>query len=228
MRRNQATLLVLVVVLVGLLAVAAYAFVPRSSPAEGGEPVDVVGGPGTVSGVTHTLAGGSVSFQVPEGFGFSVAGEPLLVQHVVPPCDVGYDACVYLSDDAYVGTNFESAGVRISLRDDLGSQDACLHAQPDGYTGLVPTTDVHAGFATSIFSSIGQGAAGHTSVGELRRLYAQDRCYEFETRVAQTEFGNYDPGAIKRFTDGDQAIVEQQLRGVLRSVALPGGEHPWP
>lgn len=191
-------------------------------------PAGEAAAPNGTGAVVHTLPGGVVSFEVPEGFALSVAGEPLLVQHVVPPCDEGYDYCVYLLDDAYVGTNFESAGVSIVLRHDLEAQDACLRSQPDGRTGLEPTVKDGPGFATSTFAGLGQGAAGHISRGELRRLWVEDACYQFETRVAKTQFGNYPEGAILRFTEADEAAVAAQLRAFLGSVALEDGTHPWP
>src|SRR5258708_11997428 len=55
------------------------------------------------------------------------------------------------------------------------------------------------GYTTSVFSPIGDAAAGHYASGALYRLYLQDSstCYEFETRLGQTQFANYPAGDRK-------------------------------
>lgn len=173
----------------------------------------------------QTISTGAFSFSYPSStFGLATTKEQILVRPNIPPCSEGFDYCVYYIGSAYRGTNFESAGLRIEKRADLKSQTACLTAQPSGYTGLVPKTAASSDYAVGVFGSLGNAAAGHFANGSLYRLYYKNSCYEFETRIGQSDYGNYPPGAIKQFTSADQAQVQGGLQAILDTLTLTSGE----
>jgi hypothetical protein len=174
----------------------------------------------------NTISTPEITFTVPDGFGLAVTPEQILVSSYIPPCDSGFEYCLYYTDPRFEGTNFESAGLRINRRTDLDTRNQCLTAQPDGYTGLVPEIRVSNTHATSKFGSIGDAGAGHTASGDLYRLNFDQTCYEFETRIATAQFENYEPGTIREFTRGDRTVLEDRLAGILRDITFASGTQP--
>lgn len=183
-----------------------------------------------------TLTGGVVTLQVPADLSLAVAGEPLLATSTIPPCDEGFDYCLYLPQGSYAGTNFRAAGTAIKLRADLTSQTSCLLAQPSGYQSLQPGLVVEPegpdAASTARFAGLMDGAAGTYANGELRRLYVAGSCYEFTSRVVESQFGNYPTGTITEFTAADRQTVLGHLSDALERVSLklPSGTRSvtWP
>lgn len=170
-----------------------------------------------------TLAGGDVSLSYPEEFGLAVNQDQLLVSSYIPVCDEGFDYCLYLGGDEYEDTNFDGAGIRVSLRDDMSYESDCMLTPPSGFSDLTPHVAGSRDHVMTRFGQVGQGAAGHFTNGTLYRLYYDGTCYEFETRIAQAQFGNYPEGAVERFSDDDAAQVRAEFRAVMASVSLPDG-----
>lgn len=166
------------------------------------------------------VAGGEVHLAYPADLALAVTPEQLLTRSTIPACDQPFDYCLYLPSALFEGTNLSSAGLRISRRPDLTAEISCLLAQPEGYSDLQPAVVRGQPASTSRFGDLGQGAAGSYSLGELRRLWSGQACYEFETRQVLTRYENYDPGAITQFTTADQADLATRFRSVLRSVTL--------
>lgn len=165
-------------------------------------------------------------------FGLATDSEHILVKSYIPPCGDGtsnFDYCLYYTGTAYDGTNFESAGLRIQKRADLTTETSCLQTPPAGYGSSVHASGVYTGvgYTTSGFWPVGDAGAGHSASGELYRLaYTEPLtgdliCYEFETRIGTTQFGNYPEGSIKEFTTSDRAAVAGTLRGILEHITLP-------
>lgn len=177
----------------------------------------------------QSVSDGTITFTYDSNFGLATTPSQVTVTSYIPPCDSDFNYCLYYNANTYAGTNFESAGLRIEKRTDLTTQSACLQTAPTGFdSSLKPngTNTANASYATSVFSNVGQGAAGHLSSGMLYRLFvaSNSSCYEFETRVGQTEFGNYPPGAIKEFTDADNQQVQVQLLNVVQGITLKGNQ----
>lgn len=172
---------------------------------------------------TLVLAGGETLVSYPADFGLAVTQEQLLVSSQIPPCEQGFNYCVYLDSDEFVGTNFASAGLRIDQRADLASEADCMLTQPSGYADLVPVVAGASDYATTMFAGVGQGAAGHFSQGSLGRLYFDSVCYEFETRIAQARYENFPQGSVEEYDAEDLAKTEVRLLGLLDSVTLPDG-----
>lgn len=190
--------------------------------------------------MSMSLSDGAIAMSYPSsGYGVAATTSQILVHTNIPPCDAGFDYCIYYYGSAYQGTTFESAGVRIAERSDFAAEAECLGTDPVGWdiapiimessvrpssTGSMPT------YATSVFSPLDAGAAGQLSTGAVYRLWyagspgEQAGCYEFETRIGQSDFGNYPPGSIQQFTSADQAVVQAQLASIMQSVTLPDGE----
>lgn len=172
---------------------------------------------------TMTLRGGDVSLSYPDDFGMAVNQDQLLVSSTIPVCSSGFDYCIYLNSGEYDGTNFEGAGLGIVIRGDLDYEAACALEQPEGFSELEPVVEGGVDHVTSVFDEVGEGAAGHFTNGAVYRLYFADTCYEFESRVAQAQFSNFEPGAVERF--GDEALddVLTSLTDIVESVELPDG-----
>ncbi len=173
--------------------------------------------------VTQSIDG-TLTFILPPMFSLAVTQEQMMVDGVIPPCDADFDYCLYIPKALFAGTNFENAGIRIKHRTDLATRDSCIAEQPAGYTGIVPVTLEAAVYATALFPGLGDAGAGHFSNGDLYRLFTADRCYEFETRIGQTQIGNFNPGAVRPFTPEDEETVQAGFRAVLDSIILAGGE----
>lgn len=172
---------------------------------------------------TLVLADGQVLISYPPGFQLAVTPEQLMLDAQIPPCDEGFDYCIYVEPVEFEGTNFSSAGLGIEARADLTNEADCMLTQPDGYLDLVPVVAGASDFATTLYHGIDQGAAGHYSTGSLGRLYYDSVCYEFETRVAQAQFANYPTGTIEEFDAEDQVRTSERLTAVMARVALPDG-----
>jgi hypothetical protein len=113
--------------------------------------------------------------------------------------------------------------MRIVRRSDLKTQSACLFTQPDGYLGRAPGILTREAFATSVFAPLGDAGAGHYAAGALYRLFFGTTCFEFETRIGETQFLNYPEGTIKEFTAQDRADVEARLQSLLSGMRISAG-----
>jgi len=177
------------------------------------------GGTGSMQSVS---TGKGITFSYPTGgdFGLAVTPEQVLEKAYIPPCEEGFDYCLYYLGTDYEGTNFESAGLSIKARPDL-TADTCLAAPPSGYTRqLEATTTRGEGYTASVMGPVGDAAVGHYTNGSVYRLHFDDTCYEFVTRIGETQFANYPPGAIKEFTAADREAMMQKLQGLLDTVKL--------
>ncbi len=174
----------------------------------------------------QTVSDGTITVGYPSDFGLAKNATQVLVHAYIPPCDENFDYCLYYNGAAYTGTNFESAGVRIAKRADLATASLCLQTLPNGYTsGLTPKITTGSDYQTSVFSPLGDGATGHYASGALYRLAYGSACYEFETRIGETQFANYPAGTIQEFTTADRAAVQAKLDAIATGVTLPGGGH---
>jgi hypothetical protein len=164
----------------------------------------------------------TIGYPAPE-FGLAVRREQLPASYI-PACDEGFAYCVYYAGEAHEGTNFESAGVRVSRRDDFKDRAACVGTQPEGYSGLTPVHASTTEYASATFAPTGDAGAGHYARGAIYRLAVADRCYELETRVGEAQFANFEPQAIREFTAADRAALEAELRNVVQAIQLPSGQ----
>jgi hypothetical protein len=171
---------------------------------------------------THSFEG--ITFSRSSDFGLAISPDQILADSTVPPCDEHFDYCLYYLGGEYEGTNFGSAGVRILKRRDLPTLQACLGRQPDGYTGLTPEIRERETYSISEFPPLTQGAAGHTSEGTLYRLWYSEGCVEFETRIAQAQFENFEPGTVEEFTESDKSRLQTRIDEVLARVEISSGE----
>lgn len=152
----------------------------------------------------------------------------------IPACSEDYTYCLYYTGKDFVGTNFESAGLRVGLRSDLRTERTCQQTPPEGFTaspasgGASSTpTSTRSGdeYATSLFANIGDAGAGHIAAGSLYRLFvrATTTCYEFETRIGHTQFANYPEGSIEEFTLADNALLDSELQAIVNTTTLSTG-----
>lgn len=218
------------IVLIILVALVAWFFWGRGAagPTASSTP------PAATSSEQTTTTPQGLSFTLPAAFALATGQEPIMVQSYIPPCDQGYDYCLYKNDDEFAGTNFESAGVSITDRGDLGTERLCLDTPPAGYASTITPDNTVSGdtYSASVFAGLGNAAAGHSAVDSYYRLYdrSNSTCTELDARVAESAYGNYPAGTIEEFTAADQAQVESELQSILNGMTLaPSGTHiNWP
>ena len=189
-----------------------------STTASGTAPTLVLNAP------TGTTSDGTITFTVPSDFGLATNQTQILTRSYIPPCDADFNYCLYYTGTAYQGSNFDSAGIRIDHRTDLTTTSACLTTPPTGFTNFTPTSTTPGDYSVSEFTPLGDAGAGHYSVGTLYRLEYNGACYEFETRIGQTQFANYPSGTIPQFTSADQTSLQAEIQTILNGITLPSGE----
>ena len=176
----------------------------------------------------QSISDGTVTISYSTDYGLAATDGQLLSKSYIPPCDSGFDYCIYYVGSAYEGTNFESSGVTFNKRPNLSTKDACLNTLPQGYTserGLSHTKLNTPEYSTVLFSPLGDAATGHYSEGKLYRLSYGTQCYEFETRIGMSQFANYEPGAIEEFTAQDKTDVENELQRIIERITLGMGNN---
>lgn len=184
--------------------------------------------PGNQSATVQTVtAPNGVGFTYDKPYGLATAPEQILAKSYIPPCQ-DFDYCLYRTGTDYAATNFESAGLGVKARADLTTQTACLSTQPEGYTNLHTVTYAGQGYATSVFSPIGDAGAGHYASGAEYRLWTGSACEQFDTRIGETQFANYPAGTKTQFSDADHANVMGELTGILHSVTVNGAPVSFP
>jgi hypothetical protein len=181
-----------------------------------------------VTAYDQSISDGTITVAYPSTqFGLATTPGQVLVTAYIPPCDQGFNYCLYYTGTQYQGTNFESAGLRIQKRSDIAAERLCVNTPPAGYSASVTpaATASNNTYVASVFTPIGNAAAGHYANGSLYRLFirSSSSCYEFETRIGQTQFANYPAGTIKQFTASDQTILSAQLRGLIDTITLKDG-----
>ncbi len=160
---------------------------------------------------TSTVSDGIIMLTQTEPFGLAVNADQVPDFGVIPPCDEGFLYCLYYNDVEYEATNFISAGVAITQRDDLTSMEECLMTPPSGYTDMEVTSSSTDPTAMSVFTPLLDAGAGSYATGEEFRLYTDDSCYAFRTRVGETQFANT--------ATGTQEFTEQQREELLAQMA---------
>ncbi len=189
------------------IATSSYHFVFRFEDRSESDKVVV-----TVSGIT---------FAYPDDFGLAVTKEQILATSYIPACEDGFDYCLYYNNTAFDRTNFDSAGLRIEKRVDITSENVCMTMPPNGYKSLTPVVNKKVSYATSVFSPVGDAGAGHYASGSVYRLFiATTTCLEFETRIGESQFANYETGTIQEFTKDKRLLVENKLKSILDGVAI--------
>ena len=157
-------------------------------------------------------------------FALALNTSQILTQSSVPPCDPNFSYCLYYNGNQYAGTNFESAGIRIQKRNDITNEQMCLNSPPTGFDSSTTPDAKNSGTdqSASVFSNVDTGGAGHYATGSLYRLFvrSESSCYEFETRIAQTQFQNYATGTIAEFTSADQQALQTELGQIISQVSV--------
>ena len=175
-------------------------------------------------------------------FVLATTAAAVLVHAYIPPCDEGFLYCIYYDGTKYVGTNFEAAGLTVKKRADLTSATSCLATSPYG-SGSTLAPDMQRStdnYSWSVFLNVGDAGAGHYASGSLYRLYISGfansnnskmpqkplvpKCYEFMTRIGQTQFANYPAGTKIEFTTRDQSIVQASLKQIIDNISLMSGD----
>jgi hypothetical protein len=224
--KQYGTMIVALVIL-AILAVFAVWFIGTTKPNTGSLGTStntsstVSSTPPETLAFDKSISDGTITIGYPSAdFGLATATTQILTHSYIPPCDASFKYCLYYVGTAYSGTNFESAGIRVNPRADLGTVSACLNTPPADYTNATSTISSSSAYAASVFPDIGDAAAGHFAAGALYRLSVGAKCYEFEARVGESDFLNYPSGTIKEFTATDNASITAEIQNILGSITL--------
>jgi hypothetical protein len=220
---NNRNILITIIFVIAIAALTFAVLVPKEPELTNQNTVSPV----TKPDFNQSISDGVVKITFPESkFGLATNESQVLVTSYIPPCDPDFNYCLYYTDSNYKGTNFESAGLRITRRLALTTEATCILTPPLGFAASVKpnATTTAATHSSSIFAGIGNAGAGHYSKGSIYRLYVAENksCYEFETRIGESQFQNYPEGSIKEFSIADRADVEMLLQDTIDRIALPG------
>jgi hypothetical protein len=226
MKKGPAIILVFLIIIIALLGI--WLWYPNSgSQIFTNSPSSTTTGTGATTTPTSTLTldqnitAGPLTFAFPSAdFGLATNTTQILAKSYIPPCDSNFNYCLYYIGNAYQGTNFESAGLRVQKVTALKTQAQCLNTQPSGMTGFVPVIATSSDYAVSVFAPLGDAAAGHFSSGALYRLSYSGSCYEFQTRIGESDFGNYPSGSIQQFTTNEQTAIQMELQQILSTLTV--------
>ena len=135
-------------------------------------PTLVLGAPtGTALAGSQSVSDELITLSYPTtDFSLATSAQQIAIRSYIPPCDPDFEYCLYYTGSAYLGTTFDSAGVRVDKRTDLTTQTACLTTPPTGFSSFAPTSTTVGDYSVSEFTPLGDAAAGHFSKGILYRL----------------------------------------------------------
>lgn len=165
----------------------------------------------------HVTPDGLV-FVRPTDFALAVTPEQVTVKSVIPPCEQGFKYCLYYIGNAYAGANFESAGIGISTLT-ATSSTACTAANDYNGPASNARQETIGNKEFFVFES-GDAGAGHMAEDTIYRGLVNGTCFQFVARIGQSQFLNYEPGAIKEFTDAMQAELRSKLDGIVNTFTF--------
>ncbi len=222
---NQKNTLVILAVIVGILAIIAMNLNPgKSGSVTTLDPMS----PNNEPPYNQSISDGTITIPYSSTeFGLATNQSQVLVNSYIPPCDPDFNYCLYFIGTAFKGTNFESAGFRVS-KIQMETEALCLKKPPLGFADTVKPTAAtsSANYSSSVFTSIGNAGAGHYAEGDIYRLYTKSNksCYELETRIGETQYANYPTGTIQEFTLANRSDMKSRLTDMIQSISLESGE----
>lgn len=174
----------------------------------------------------QSISDGTITITYGSDWGLALNPSELQASSYIPPCDGVFNYCFYYNNAKYQETNFESAGMRVSEREDLTNEGLCLDTPPPGYDASTVSDAKKSAdaYSVSVFADLQQGALGHYSMSTLYRLFtpAEKRCYELETRIGEGRYENFPEGTIRRFSDDERREIGQELRKLAGSTSVAG------
>ncbi len=215
---------IIIQTIVLLAALGVVYFIVSDKPADKNDTISDVTNPAPQASTTQTVSDGTISFVVPTDFVLAVSQAQVLVKKYIPPCDEGFDYCIYYYSDFYKNTNFESAGLSIRRRADLKTSETCLRTLPAGYLTIGSTTAEFPQYSIGKFGPLDDAAAGHYATGEEYRLFTDQKCYQFVLRLGQSRFENYPVGTIQEFTIADSTRMLSRIRDIVSGINLVKAE----
>ena len=128
--------------------------------------------------------------------------------------------CVVSRRNYFSGTNFQAASFAEREITDATSKLACLKGPADG----IPRYPLPESDQTRVISGLtfghwlsGEVGAGNGSTTDFYRVFHGHKCYELSLVIAESSFGNFDPGTKKEFTRDDERRVMRDLMVSLNS-----------
>ncbi len=123
-------------------------------------------------------------------------------------------ACVYLSRDAYQGTNFDGAGVSINIDPTLITEAKCYNFKVSTNPAQTLVSDVTINGIVFKSATGSDAGAGHFEKLQIYRNFHNASCYEISQHVGSTNIDNYPAGTIQPF---DENAVWQKLESVIQT-----------
>ncbi len=219
MKNSTLWTVVIAIIIIGVLA-----FIFWGAKDQNGSLYDKTG----VETYDQSISDGTVKIEYSsDDFGLATNATQILTDATVPPCSGDFSYCLYYKGKAYNGTNFESAGIRISKRADLKTESVCLNTPPNGYdSSVVPNTlKPQAKVSSSLFKDLSDSGAGHLVVFSVYRLFNKAvgtsttavPCYEFQATIAKTSATEN-----QSFTDDEANKLNARMTSMLKNVVING------
>jgi len=136
----------------------------------------------------------------------------------VPPCDLGEEsgtilACLIYRSKTYSKYNFRGATVSFGVLPDAKNETDCFN-MPGTQTGIKRINGI------MFQSSEDTDHAAGTYVDHYYYRTFNDQCYAADLDIAIVNFGNLEPGKVKRFGSLDEEKVHRKLRQVLDTLVI--------
>ena len=165
---------------------------------------------------------GTFRFTYPSSYTLYTGSETDETGFYMPVCQSAV-ACVAYPRTTYAGTNFLAAAFQAREIDDATTENVCLrppilaaNGGPQFNTATKNPTKIING--VSFLHGISGGVAmGNYMNSDLYRTFYRSKCYELSISISATRFENFDPGAVREFTSGDEQRVTNELTMILNS-----------
>lgn len=156
-------------------------------------------------------------FKYPNDFIIYVSGN---LPGVIPPCDLENNViCSYYIGNRYKNTNFVSAGFYMTYNDRV-SENLC--GKQVSNSGIPEKVDVNG--STFLKTIDGGAAAGSSEKSIVYSIYKNDQCINLVSRIAQSNFENYDStSGIVRFDDSE---LTMSLNKILSNFKFTDSSTP--
>lgn len=138
----------------------------------------------------------------------------------VPPCDLREETavvivCLKYDGTDYHGYNFRGATLSVGILPNAKDKADCL-SLPGEKTGAEKINGL-----LFVSSEDTDHAAGTYVDHYIYRTFSR-HCYAADLDIAIVDYGNLDPGTVRKFTSSDETKVLGKLKQVLKTLHISG------
>ncbi len=153
-------------------------------------------------------------------YGFAIAYPPAMTffpdpnkaqLSYIPICSPDTVACFEYTRNDFKNTQFEGAGLAISVIPKIADESACLQIDQDH------TADKPAYVNGTVFHSaeVGSAGLGHSMGSTVYRTYRNNTCFEISLSITQTDIR--EPEVPSTMTPFDEAGLDRLLNQMLQT-----------